>query len=231
MGQLAVAPTAPIFDALGVDAEILIDHAWGIEPVEMRHIKAYRPQTHCLTNAQVLGQDYTFEQALTVVKEMAEAVALELVAKRKAAASVVLWVSYGLTPEERAQMRAEGNVRYWGGPSDGGTLRFVSPTSSRSQILDAVQRIYHAHVSRERLVHHINITLDGVVDDDTSGVQLDLFSDVEALEREQRRQLAVSAVKQKFGSNSLLKGIDLLPEATARERNLQIGGHASGRET
>lgn len=230
MGELALAPTEPIFKALGVDAEILIDHAWGIEPVEMRHIKAYRPQTHCLTNAQVLARDYTFDEARTVIKEMADAVALELVEKRKAASSVVVWVAYGLTSEERAAMREEGNVRYWGGPSDGGTSRFVCPTSSRSQILLAVLRSYDVHVSHERLVHRLSVTLDGVVDDDAKGIQMDLFADVQAQERERRRQNAVSAVKQKFGKNALLKGVDLLPEATARERNRQIGGHASGDE-
>ena len=230
MGELALAPTEPIFKALGVDAEILIDHAWGIEPVEMRHIKAYRPQTHCLTNAQVLARDYTFDEARTVIKEMADAVALELVEKRKAASSVGVWVAYGLTSEERAAMREEGNVRYWGGPSDGGTSRFVCPTSSRSQILLAVLRSYDVHVSHERLVHRLSVTLDGVVDDDAKGIQMDLFADVQAQERERRRQNAVSAVKQKFGKNALLKGVDLLPEATARERNRQIGGHASGDE-
>lgn len=228
MGELAVAPTDPIFNELGVDAEILIDHAWGLEPVEMSHIKAYKPHMHCLTNAQVLGQDYTFEQGRTVIKEMAEAISLELVQKRKAASSVVVVVNYGLTVEERAAMRAEGNVRYWGGPSDGGSLRFVVPTSSRSQVLDAVLRLYDERVSRERMVHRLNITLDGVIDDDAPGVQLDLFTDQVALEQERRTQVAVSAVKHKYGKNSLLKGIDLLPEATARERNRQIGGHASG---
>lgn len=228
MGQLALAPTEPLFNEFGVDAEILIDHAWGIEPVEMAHIKAYRPQTHCIANAQVLSRDYSFDEARTVMKEMADAVALELVQKRKAAASVVIWVNYTLTAEERSAMRAQGNVRYWGGPSDGGTLRFVCPTSSRGIILDAVERLFDAHVSRERDIHHLSVTLDGVVDDDARGVQLDLFADSVGLDQERRRQEAVGAIKQKFGKNALLRGMDLLPEATARERNKQIGGHASG---
>ncbi len=228
MGQLALAPQDPIYEAFGVDAEILIDHAWGIEPVRMEHIKAYRPQTHCLANAQVLGSDYPFVEARTIIKEMADAVALELVERRKAATSVVVWVNYGLTDEERAEMRAEGNVRYWGGPADGGSRRFVSPTSSRRQVIDAVLGVFDERVSRTRMVHRLSVTLDGVVDDDASGVQLDLFADPAMLDRERKRQLAVSAVKERFGKNSLLKGIDLLPEATARERNQQIGGHRSG---
>lgn len=229
MGQLALAPVDPIFDAFGVDAEILIDHAWGIEPVGMAHIKAYKPQTHCITNAQVLSRDYSFVEARTVIKEMAYTAVLELVQKQKAATSVVVWVAYGLTKKERADMRAQGNVRFWGGPSDGGSIRFVTPTSSREVILDAVVRLFDEHVSRDRMVHRLNITLDGVVDNDAKGVQLDLFSNPQQLEQEQRRQEAINAVKQKFGKNSLLTGIDLLPEATARERNRQIGGHRSGK--
>ncbi len=230
MGELAVAPQDPIYDALGIDAEILIDHAWGQEPVEMRHIKAYKPQTHCIGTAQVLSKDYSFEEGLTVIKEMAEAVCLDLVQRGKEAGGVVIWVGYGLTSDERQAMRAAGNMRFWGGPSDGGSRRFVTPTSSRRQIMDAVVALYEAHVSRSRLVHRLNVTLDGVVDERAKGVQLDLFSDPAALEREHKRQVAVNAVREKYGKNALLKANDLLPEATARERNRQIGGHRSGRE-
>lgn len=228
MGQLAVAPVDPIYAALGVDAEILIDHAWGQEPVEMHHIKEYKPQTHCLTTAQVLGQDYDFDEALVIIKEMADGLSLELVEKGKAAGSVVMWVGYGLTQQERAAMREAGNVRYWGGPGDGGSRRFVAPTSSRREIMDAVVSLFENRVSRERKVHRLSLTLDGVIDDDAAGVQLSLFSDPDALDRERRRQLAIGAVKQKYGKNALLKAIDLLPEATARDRNRQIGGHRSG---
>ncbi len=228
MGQLALAPTEPIFKEFGVDAEILLDHAWGLEPVQMRNIKAYRPQTHCLATAQVLSRDYSFEEARVVSCEMADALALQLVEKGKSAGSVVVWVGYGLTSDEREAMRASGEVWWRGWPSDAGSYRFVAPTSSRKEIVDGAKRVFDERVSRERPVHRLSVTLDGVIEDNAAGVQLDLFADVEALERERRRQLAVSAVKEKFGKNSLLRATDLLPEATARERNLQIGGHRSG---
>jgi DNA polymerase V len=122
-------------------------------------------------------------------------------------------------------MRAAGNVHYWGGPSDGGSRRFVTPTDSLRQIRDAALAIYDECVSTTRGVHHLSVTLDGVMDAQAPGVQMDLFANVEELERERKRQLAVSAIKEKFGKNALLTGIDLLPEATARERNEQIGGH------
>lgn len=228
MGQLAMAPPDPLYEVFGIDAEILIDHAWGVEPVCMEHIKAYRPQTHCLANAQVLAGNYEAEDARIILKEMVDAVVLELIERQSIASSVVVWVSYGLTQEERASMRAAGNVHYWGGPSDGGSRRFVTPTDSLRQIRDAALAIYDECVSTTRGVHHLSVTLDGVMDAQAPGVQMDLFANVEELERERKRQLAVSAIKEKFGKNALLKGIDLLPVATARERNQQIGGHRSG---
>lgn len=228
MGQLALAPAEPIFEELGVDAEILLDHAWGLEPVQMSHIKAYKPQTHCLATAQVLSRDYSFAEARVVAWEMADSLALQLVSKGKAAGSVGLWVGYGLTSEERAAMRA-GDGPYWRGwPSDGGSYRFVSSTSSRREVVDGAMRVFDERVARDRSVHRLNVSLDGVIDEGASGVQLDLFANQEELERERRRQVAVNAVKERFGKNSLLRATDLLPEATARERNQQIGGHRSG---
>lgn len=228
MGELALAPTEPIFDELGVDAEILIDHAWGYEPVQMSHIKAYKPQSHCLATAQVLSHDYAHEEARIVAWEMADSLALQLVQKRKVASSLVLWVGYGRTQEERSRMRSTQGPWYGGWPSDGGSYRFVVPTSSRKAIIEGAMRVFDERVARNRLVHRLSITLDGVMNEDVPGMQLDLFADADALERERRRQLAVSAVKDKFGKNSLLRATDLLPAATARERNLQIGGHRSG---
>ena len=228
MGQLALAPTEPIFDELGVDAEILIDHAWGLEPVQMAHIKAYQPQTHCLATAQVLSRDYSFEEARVVAWEMADSLALQLVQKKKVATSLSLWVGYGLSQDERARMRSKKGVWYSGWPSDGGSYRLVVPTNSRERIIEGVLHVFDDRVAVDRLVHRLNLTLDGVMDEDVSGLQLDLFADSDALEREHRRQLAVSAVKEKFGKNLLLRATDLLPAATTRERNQQIGGHRSG---
>ena len=228
MGDLAVAPEELIYETFGIDAEILIDHAWGQEPVTMAEIKAYRPSTHYITNAQVLGCALAHDQALTVVKEMAEAASLELVGRHQEASAVVVWVGFELTAEERAALRAQGEARYWRGPADGGTVRFVAPTSSRAEIIAAASHVFETQVSPDRLVKRMSVTLDGVVDEDASGIQLSLFADQVGRSRERRRQEAVAAVKERFGKNALLSGIDLLPEATARERNEQIGGHRAG---
>ena len=113
-------------------------------------------------------------------------------------------------------------------PSDGGTERLAMPTSSREAIVSATMRLFDDHARRGRRIHRLGLSMGGVVAEDAPGIQPDLFENAEKLSGERRRQEAISAVKKKFGKNSLLRGIDLLPEATARERNGQIGGHRSG---
>ena len=231
MGQVAMAPEEPLYREFGVDAEILIDHAWGVEPVRMEHIKAYRSQSHSVSNAQVLACDYSFDDALIVAKEMAEAVALELVERRLAATGISLFVGHAMSDEQKAEARASGSgVRAWirATPSSGGSHRFVVPTNSRAKLIAAVEEVFATRVLRDLPIHRLGVSALGVVGESQEGMQLDLFEDRESLSRERSRQEAVSAVKQKFGKNMLLKGIDLLPQATARERNAQIGGHRSG---
>ena len=230
MGELAMAPEEPLYKEFGIDAEILIDHAWGIEPVRMEHIKAYRSESHSLSSGQVLMRDYNFSDALTVAKEMADGVALDLVRQGKLAASISIWVGYAMTAEMRAAAREEGGMRAWyrSIPSSGGTKRFPSPTNSREAIYRAVVELFEADVDRDTPIRRMTVNAGGVVDEGASGIQLDLFADGARLDSEHRRQEAVAAVKARFGNNAVLKGIDLLPEATGRERNRQIGGHKSG---
>ncbi len=230
MGELAMAPEEPLYKEFGIDAEILIDHAWGIEPVRMEHIKEYRSESHSLSSGQVLMRDYNFYDALTVAKEMADGVALDLVRQGKLAASISIWVGYAMTAEMRAAAREEGGMRAWyrSIPSSGGTKRFPSPTNSREAIYRAVVELFEADVDRDTPIRRMTVNAGGVVDEGASGIQLDLFADGDRLDSEHRRQEAVAAVKARFGNNAVLKGIDLLPEATGRERNRQIGGHKSG---
>ncbi|MBQ9620436.1 MAG: Y-family DNA polymerase [Atopobiaceae bacterium] len=230
MGELAMAPEEPLYKEFGIDAEILIDHAWGIEPVRMEHIKAYRSESHSLSSGQVLMRDYNYSDALTVAKEMADGVALDLVRQGKLASSISIWVGYAMTAEMRAAAREEGGMRAWyrSIPSSGGTKRFPSPTNSREAIYRAVVELFEADVDRDTPIRRMTVNAGGVVDEGASGIQLDLFADGDRLDSEHRRQEAVAAVKARFGNNAVLKGIDLLPEATGRERNRQIGGHKSG---
>ncbi len=230
MGQVATYPVEPLYREFGVDAEILIDHAWGVEPVTMADIKAYRSGSHSVSTAQVLGCNRDFAGARIIAREMADSLALDLVDQRLVASGVNLYVGYDLSAEERAGIRDRSDPRAWyrAVASGGGTERLLVPTSSREQIMAATTRIFDSSVDRSRPVHRLGLTATGVLPEDAPGVQDSLFATPEADARERRRQEAISAVKRKFGKNSLLKGVDLLPEATTRERNLQIGGHRSG---
>ena len=229
MGQLAMSPTEPIYRAFGVDAEILIDHAWGIEPVRISDIKGYRHKSHSLSAGQVLGCDYPFADALLVTKEMADQLAQELVASGQVARGATLVIGYRATQEERDAASDGGGRRMrWGEFSATGTRSFSSHTSSSEVIRREVETLFGEVTDRHRLVHRITLSLDGVAFSDQQGLQMDLFSDPAKLEREHRRQQAMNAVREKFGKNAMLRAMDLLPNATARERNRQIGGHRSG---
>ncbi len=233
MGQLAMSPTEPIYQAFGIDAEILIDHAWGIEPVRIEHIKGYRPQSHSISAGQVLGCDYSFESGLLIAKEMADQLALELVDSSQVARAVSLSVGYRATPDERlaaSQSEASGYRRLMRMREtfDGGTRSFASHTSSSEAIRQEVEALYREVVDPRRPIHRISLALGDVAKSDSEGLQMDLFSDPAQLERERKRLQAVNAVRRKFGKNAMLRAMDLLPDATARERNQQIGGHRSG---
>lgn len=240
MGQLAVHPQEPLYRAFGVDAEILIDHAWGREPVTIADIKAYRSKDKSLSSGQVLGQDKDFAGGLLVAKEMADDLALQLVEKGLVARGVSIAVGYRLSAGEKDELRrqaaadgadgraGEHGVRVrWGEFAEGGSARLAVPTSSRTEVMRAATALFEQVADHGRPIHRLTMTLTGVTPEGT-GEQMGLFRDGAQLERERRRQQAISEVKRKFGKNALLKGMDLLPEATQRERNGQIGGHRSG---
>lgn len=236
MGQLALAPKESLYQAFGVDAEILIDHAWGVEPVTMADIKAYRSQGQSLSNGQVLGHDVGFEAGLVIMKEMCDTLSLELVDRGLVCTSVGLMVGYRLGKEERrALMEQVGSGGdgprfhvHRGKCADHGSAALPFATSSLHELWKVAVPLLSQLAGGRRRIHRLYVTLGGVRPEDAAGAQESLFRDAEELARERRKLEAVSAIKRRFGKNSLLKGIDLLPEATARERNEQIGGHRSG---
>ncbi|MGI6216778.1 MAG: DNA repair protein [Coriobacteriales bacterium] len=214
MGQLAMyRETDMLYKVFGVDAEILIDHAWGIEPVTISDIKAYKSKSRSLSNGQVLPRGYCYSDALIVVKEMAEALSLDLVKKHLVTDSVNIVVVYEKDEEGRT----------WGSK---GSHRLPFYTNSQMQITACIVSFFDREVDHGRLVRRIMLCCGNVIEEGHE--QLDLFSDAEEDRREHIRQDAILSVKSRFGKNSLLKGIDLMPNATQRDRNEQIGGHKSG---
>ena len=217
MGQVALyANPERLYKELGIDAEILIDHAWGKEPVTIADIKAYRRRSHSLTNGQVLPCGYTPAEARIIVTEMLDQSCLDLVAKGLVTSSMSLAV--------HCSVGEWGQALY-----DGATVRFGSPTNARSVVLPRVLAAYDRMACSDAKVHRIMIVCNDVQEEDR--VQQSLFAGCDpALERERQRQETILDVKRRFGKNSLVRGTDLMPKATQMERNLQIGGHRSGEQ-
>lgn len=249
MGDIARCSLDPVGEALlyrlfGVNAELLIDHAWGWEPCTIGDIKAYRPGSNSLGSGQVLPTPYPVDKARLVVREMADQLALELVDKALAADQMVLTIGYdreSLTnPEIRAAYTGPVGRDAYGRevPKHAhGSINLGEWTASGSRILQAVTELFDRIADPRLLVRRINLTANHVVGEHTllsqpRMEQVSLFDDPEQqeqedarLEREKRRQQAVLAIRKKYGKNAILKGMNLEEGATARDRNRQIGGH------
>ena len=210
MRQIAEADEKLLYKLFGVDAELLIDHAWGRESTTMADIKQYKPKTHSLSSGQVLDKDYTYEKGKIIVKEMADLLCLELVEKGLLTDSITLHIGYS----NRLQMKPVH-----------GTEKF-SATNSAKKIIDSTKRLYERIVDRHIPVRRVNLTFNHVVDEVCR--QYDLFTDPLEMEKEYKVQKAILAIKEKYGKNSVLRGMNLQKGATTRERNRQIGGHRSG---
>lgn len=211
MGEIANADEGLLYKLFGIDAELLIDHAWGRESVTMVDIKNYKPKTNCISSGQVLGCDYDFEGGKLVVKEMADLLCLELVDKGLVTDSLTLHIGYSnRIPKKSAH----------------GTISMTVTTSSAKQIIGYTLKLYEDIVDRYTPVHRVNLSFNNVVDE--SYQQYDLFTSPAELEREHKLQEAMLDIKNKYGKNAILKGMNLLDGATTMERNHQIGGHKSG---
>ena len=237
-----------LYRLLGVNAELLIDHAWGWEPVTMRDVKAYQPETHCMSSGQVLQNPYTFEMARVVVQEMAESVALDLVDKKLKTDQIVLTIGYDTENLTNPQIRAkyDGRIttdRYgrqvpYHSQGTGNLYRY---TSSSQLITRQVVELYDRIVNPILLVRRLTLSINHLLPEDKvpekkAMGQLDLFTDYEALAKqdaaeeealakERRRQEAILKLTKRFGKNAILKGLNFSEGATQRERNQQIGGH------
>ena len=234
-----------LYQMFGINAELLIDHAWGWEPCRMQDIKAYRPETNSICSGQVLQCPYSFEKARLVVREMAEAVAMDLLEKRLVTDQLTLTVGYDIGNTAGGNFRGEIVTDRYGRkiPKHAhGTANLSRKTSSARSIMDAVLSIYDEKVNPKLSVRRITITANKIVSEDDVPqeaevpVQFNLFDDIAAqeqqhkdeeirLERERKIQEAMLGIKKKFGKNAILNGGSYLDGATARERNGQIGGH------
>ena len=211
MEEIAHARESLLYKSFGIDAELLIDHAWGREPVTIADIKAYRPKNTSLSSGQVLPRDYSYEEGILVVKEMADLLCLDLVDQGLVTSHISLVIGYS---NQKCFEPAKGST----------TLR--SATSSNRRLLSYVEQLYRRIVRPGAYIRRITLTYTGVMTEDYQ--QFDLFSNPEETEKDVKAQRAVISIKQRYGRNAILKGMNLEESATTIERNGQIGGHKSG---
>lgn len=238
-----------LYKLFGVNAELLIDHAWGWEPCTIAQIKAFKPASNSLGEGQVLSSAYTAEKGKLIAREMIDKLSLELVEKQLVTDQVVITVGYDIgnleIPEIRENYKGE-ITRDWYGrlvPRHAhGSVTLKKPTSSTKVLVDAAMGLYDRIVDPVLLVRRLNVTVARVIPEAESKgsgevyEQLDLFTDYEELEkereadkaaeeREKRMQKAILEIRNRFGKNAIVKGMNLEEGATAIERNSQIGGH------
>lgn len=211
MEEIAHARESLLYKSFGIDAELLIDHAWGREPVTIADIKAYRPKNTSFSSGQVLPRDYEYEEGVLVVKEMADLLCLDLVDQGLVTSHISLVIGYS---NQKCFEPAKGST----------TLR--SATSSNRRLLSYVEQLYRRIVRPGAYIRRITLTYTGVMTEDYQ--QFDLFSNPEETEKDVKAQRAVISIKQRYGRNAILKGMNLEESATTIERNGQIGGHKSG---
>lgn len=211
MKDIAMAKEDVLYSLIGVDAELLIDHAWGKEPTTIAEIKAYKPKHNSLTSGQVLCSERSHEEGKLIVKEMADLLCLELVDKGLVTDSISIQVGF----ENRLEL-----------PPVRGTTTLPVTTSSAKTMMPYIEQLYERIIPVNRGVRRVNMTFNNVVDE--AYQQYDLFIDPAELERERKIQQAMLDIKKKFGKNAILKGMNLSEGATTMKRNQQIGGHKSG---
>ena len=237
-----------LYNLFGINAELLIDHAWGWEPCTIQLVKQYRPENNSFSSGQVLQCPYTFEKARVVVQEMTDTACLDMVDKNLVTNQIVLTIGYDVeslaNKEIREKYKGEISVNYYGKqvPKHAhGTANINKFTSSTKIITEAVLNLYSKIVNPDLLIRRINLTINHVVPENfatklNQPQQLDLFTDYKALEEQQRQeqqalekerkvQQVQLEIKKRYGKNAILKGLNFQDGATAIERNNQIGGH------
>ena len=216
------------YKTFGVDGEILIDHAWGIEPVTMADIKNYRSEGHSLSNGQVLPRPYRYQEARLVLKEMIEVLCSDLFTKNLVTKCCSWWVSYDYKSLE-ACPNYDGPVvlDFYGRlhpKHTNGTVRLPEVTNNLQLITVPILLQFDKKTDHRLLYRRLGVCANDVAED--AGIyQLDMFTDYDALDRDRRLMEAMLEVRKRYGPNSVFKGMDLLEGATTLERNLQIGGH------
>lgn len=210
MYDVAHAEPKKLYKEFGVNAEYLIDHAWGKESCNIEDIKKYKPQARCIANSQILFEDYSFEKARLVLKEMVELGSLRLIEENLSTNTVKLYIGY-----------SKDII-----PASGGTEKIKNYTNVYSELVEAFLRIYDRTTNRNVGIRRIGVSFENV--DEIDYVQMSLFKNQEEIDKERKLELVINEIKNKMGKNTILRGMDLEQGATTIIRNKLIGGHNGG---
>ena len=200
-----------LYKLFGINAELLIDHAWGREPTTIADIKNYKSKSKSLSSSQVLMRDYNSREGEVIVKEMMDQLCLDMAAKKLVTDSISLYVGYSHTQ---------------GVPGVGGTAQFSGPVNTAAEIVPAIATLYRRIVNPSYAIRRIGLTSNSVTED-LGALQLNMFEDTTKQLRHKALQEAMLGIRAKYGKNAILKGMNFEEAATGRERNNQIGGHKS----
>ena len=217
-----------LYKAFGVNAELLIDHAWGWEPCTIAEIKGYRPVTSSLSSGQVLTRPYTADEAALIVREMTDLLVLDLVEKKLVTDQIVLHIGYESGPDKAYAGPVVAD--WYGRPTPKpahGSINLPGATSSTAIIMKAAMELFQRIIDPSLQVRRIYVVASHIIPEEKAdGLQLGLFDEVPVdLVRERKQQEAILEIRRRFGKNAILKGMNFEEAATTRERNAQIGGH------
>lgn len=231
-----------LYKLFGINAELLIDHAWGFENVTIESIKAYKPTTKSISSGQVLHCPYNYENTKLIVKEMTELLTLDLVEKNLVTNQIVLTIGYDIENISSRNINYNGEVttdRYGRKvPKHAhGTINLDHHTSSTKIIIDTTMQLYERVINKELLTRRINVTANNVINvsdikKKKSFEQIDLFTDYTKKEQEHKNEIkernlqkAMINIKGRYGKNAIIKGMNLQEAGTTIDRNAQVGGH------
>lgn len=230
MGDLAAFSTYNqdlLYKEFGVNAEILIDHAWGLEPCGMKEIKNYKPNSNSISEGQVLSCPYEYSKARIIIMEMTDSLVLQLTDKGLVTDSITIDIGYDRENCDSGKYKGAVHMDHYGRtvPKGAhGSTRLDNPTNLGSILITAVTELFDKIVDKNLTVRRLTIAANRVVKDE-GFFQMDLFTDTRKLEKEKKLQNAMLGIKKRYGKNAVLKGTNYLDGATMRERNKQIGGH------
>jgi DNA polymerase V len=235
MGELAkysLTGADNLYKKFGKLAELLIDHAWGYEPVEMKDIKAYRSENHSLSHGQVLSRPYKYNESILILREMIDELVEDLIIKHVQTDQIVLTIIYDVENTKKYEGKTEKDFYGRTIPKNShGTVNLHAHTDSEAEISSKTLELFHKIVSPELTIRKIYIAANHIkgITEKKKARQMDLFTDYEELEkketRERRKQNAIIKIKQRYGKNSIIRAMDLEEGATSIKRNSEVGGH------